>query len=281
MRVLVTGAKGQLGYDVLRRLDRNGIENLGIDIQECDITDNKQVTRTLIEYHPDVVVHCAAYTSVDKAEDEKEMCHKINVVGTKNIADICRQIDAKMVYISTDYVFDGEGDTPFDVTDKPNPINYYGQTKYEGELVVQNTLEKYFIIRISWVFGINGNNFVQTMLRLGKECDEISVVADQIGSPTYTYDLAKVLNDMIHTDYYGIYHITNEGYCSWYEFACKIFKQAGISVKVNPIRTEEYPTIAKRPKNSRMTCSNPIYDLYKGYMSKWTDAVIRYLRVVS
>ena len=273
MRVLVTGAKGQLGYDVLRRLEKNGIDHLGIDIQECDITDKNQVSDTLTDYRPDVVVHCAAYTAVDKAEDERELCHKINVTGTQNIADACKQIDAKMVYISTDYVFDGEGETPFDVTDKPNPINYYGQTKYEGELAVQNTLDKYFIVRISWVFGVNGNNFVKTMLKLGKERDEISVVADQIGSPTYTYDLAKVLNDLIQTEKYGIYHVTNEGYCSWYEFACEIFKQAEISVKVNPIRTEDYPTRAKRPKDSRMYKSSLIE------LENWEVALKHYLNI--
>jgi dTDP-4-dehydrorhamnose reductase len=277
MRVLVTGAKGQLGYDVLRRLEQNGIDHLGIDIQECDITDKNQVIDTLTDYRPDVVVHCAAYTAVDKAEDERELCHKINVTGTQNIADACKQIDAKMVYISTDYVFDGEGETPFDVTVKPNPINYYGQTKYEGELAVQNTLDKYFIVRISWVFGVNGNNFVKTMLKLGKERDEISVVADQVGSPTYTYDLAKVLNDLIQTEGYGIYHVTNEGYCSWYDFACEIFKQAEISVKVNPIRTEDYPTKAKRPKNSRMICSTPLCGQLKRHMSNWNEAVKDFL----
>lgn len=278
MKVLVTGAKGQLGYDVIRRLNENGVDNLGIDIQECDITDKDQVTKTLSDYNPNVVVHCAAYTAVDKAEDERELCQKINVVGTQNIADACKQINAKMVYISTDYVFDGEGESPFKETDRPNPINYYGQTKYEGEIAVQNTLDKYFIVRISWVFGVNGNNFVKTMLNLGKERDEISVVADQIGSPTYTYDLAKVIVDIIQTEEYGIYHVTNKGYCSWYEFACEIFKLAGVSVMVNPIRTEEYPTRAKRPKNSRMICSSSTCDYYqKQHMRKWEDAVKDFL----
>jgi len=253
MRVLVTGAGGQLGYDVVKRLDENSIEYLATDKNELDITDEAQTKKYITKYNPDVVIHCAAYTAVDKAEDERELCYKINVVGTGYVAAACKDINSKMVYISTDYVFDGEGDQPFEVTDQPNPINYYGKTKYEGELEVQKLLDKYFIVRISWVFGINGNNFVKTMLRLGKERDEISVVADQIGSPTYTYDLARLIIDMIQTDKYGIYHATNEGYCSWYEFACEIFKQAGVNVKVNAIRTEDYPMRAKRPKNSRLS----------------------------
>ena len=252
MKVLVTGANGQLGYDVIKRLEEKKIEYLGTDRDTLDITKEDDVKRVIRDYRPDVIVHCAAYTAVDKAEDERELCYAVNVLGTRYIAKACKEIDAKMIYISTDYVFDGEGDTPFEVTDKPNPINYYGKTKYEGELEVQKLIDKYFIVRISWVFGSNGNNFVKTMLRLGKERDEISVVADQVGSPTYTYDLSKLLVEMIETDKYGIYHATNEGYCSWYEFACEIFKQAGMDVKVNPIKTEEYPTRAMRPKNSRL-----------------------------
>ena len=252
MKVLVTGANGQLGYDVIKLLDSEGIEFIGTDRQSLDITNEDDVKRVIRDYSPDVVVHCAAYTAVDKAEDERELCHAINVLGTRYIAEACKEIDAKMVYISTDYVFDGDGEKPFEVTDKPNPINYYGKTKYEGELEVQNFLDKYFIVRISWVFGNNGNNFVKTMLRLGKVRDEISVVADQVGSPTYTPDLAKLLVEMVKTDKYGVYHATNEGYCSWYEFACEVFKQAGMDVKVNPIKTEEYPTRAMRPKNSRL-----------------------------
>lgn len=253
MKVLVTGANGQLGYDVIKRLEQNNIECLGTDRDTLDISNEDVANKVIRDYNPDIVIHCAAYTAVDKAEDEKELCHAVNVLGTKYVAEACKEIDAKMVYISTDYVFDGEGDKFFEVTDKPNPINYYGQTKYEGELEVQRLLDKYFIVRISWVFGSNGNNFVKTMLRLGKERDEISVVADQIGSPTYTYDLAKLIVEMIQTDKFGIYHVTNEGYCSWYEFACEIFKQAGMDVKVNPINTEDYPTKDKRPKNSRMS----------------------------
>lgn len=276
MKVLVTGANGQLGYDVIKQLNSVGIDYLGTDRESLDITNKEQVTRVISDYNPDAIIHCAAFTAVDKAEDEKDLCYSINVLGTKYVAEACKEIDAKMVYISTDYVFDGEGDKPFEVTDKPNPINYYGQTKYEGELEVQKLIDKYFIVRISWVFGSNGNNFVKTMLRLGKERDEISVVADQVGSPTYTYDLADFLLEMIETDKYGIYHATNEGYCSWYEFACEIFKQAGMGVKVNPIKTVDYPTRAKRPKNSRLSKINAI-DNFNIKLKTWEDSLRRFL----
>jgi len=278
MKVIVTGVNGQLGYDVIKRLEIQNIECLGVDVGDFDITEKDQVNKAIYEYMPDVVVHCAAYTAVDRAEDEKELCHKINVTGTQNIADACKVIDAKMVYISTDYVFDGEGEKPFEVTDRPNPINYYGQTKYEGELAVQCTLQKYFIVRISWVFGINGNNFVKTILRLGKERDQISVVADQIGSPTYTYDLSILLVEMIKTDKYGIYHVTNEGYCSWHEFACEIFKQAGINTKVDPLKTEEYPTKAKRPKNSRLGGKDKYLSI-TGKLPHWKEALSHFIAI--
>lgn len=276
MKVLVTGANGQLGYDVIKRLDSEIIEYLGTDRESLDITNEEQVKRVISDYNPDVVIHCAAYTAVDKAEDEKDLCYSVNVLGTKYVAEACKETNAKMVYISTDYVFDGEGDQLFEVTDKPNPINYYGQTKYEGEVEVQKILEKHFIVRISWVFGSNGNNFVKTMLRLGKERDEISVVADQIGSPTYTYDLAKLLVEMIQTNKFGIYHVTNEGYCSWYEFACEIFKQAGMNVKVNPINTEDYPTRAKRPKNSRL-CKDKTWSEFTYKLKDWNVALRGFL----
>jgi dTDP-4-dehydrorhamnose reductase len=276
VKVLVTGANGQLGYDVIKRLEEKEIQYLGTDRDSLDITNEDDVKRVIRDYSPDVIVHCAAYTAVDRAEDERELCHAVNVLGTRYIAEACKEIDAKMIYISTDYVFDGEGDKPFEVTDKPNPINYYGQTKYDGELEVQKLLNKYFIVRISWVFGSNGNNFVKTMLRLGKERDEISVVADQVGSPTYTYDLSKLLVEMIETDKYGIYHATNEGYCSWYEFACEIFKQAGIDIKVNPINTEDYPTRAKRPKNSRLAKGNLVRNNFKA-KNEWYEALRRYI----
>lgn len=276
MKVLVTGANGQLGYDVIKRLEEKGMEYLGTDRETLDITNKDDVKKVIRDYRPDVVVHCAAYTAVDKAEDERELCHAVNVLGTRYIAEACKEIDAKMIYVSTDYVFDGEGDKPFNVTDKPNPINYYGKTKYEGELEVQKRINKYVIVRISWVFGSNGNNFVKTMLKLGNERDEISVVEDQVGSPTYTYDLAELLLEMIETDNYGVYHATNEGYCSWYEFACEIFRQAGMDVKVNPIKTENYPTRAKRPRNSRIDKNNLISCHFK-QMKKWEDALASYL----
>lgn len=253
MKVLVTGFKGQVGYDVVRHLDILTIENRGVDIEDFDLTNEHETKNYIRVYNPDVVIHCAAYTSVDKAEEHREVCHKINVLGTRYVAQECREIGAKMVYISTDYVFDGKGDKPFEVYDKPNPINYYGQTKYEGELEVQKALKASFIIRTSWVFGINGSNFIKTILNLAKYKDEISVVSDQIGSPTYSYDLANLITQMIQTEKYGIYHATNEGYCSWYEFACEVFKVAGVNIKVNAIKSEDFPTKAKRPKNSRMS----------------------------
>lgn len=275
MKVLVTGAKGQLGYDVIENLKKNNIEHIGIDKNEVDITNQRQIEEVIVDYKPNVVIHCAAYTAVDNAEDEKELCYLVNVIGTKNIAKACKTIDAKMVYISTDYVFDGEGKEPFENIDKPNPINYYGKTKYEGELEVQSLIDKFFIVRISWVFGLNGNNFVKTMLRLGKEKDEISVVDDQVGSPTYTYDLAILLIKMIKTDDYGIYNATNEGYCSWYEFAYEIFKQSKIDIKLNPIKTKDYPTKAKRPKNSRLS-KNSIKKY--GKLRDWKEALAHYIK---
>jgi len=229
-----------------------------------------------MNYKPDVVIHCAAYTAVDKAEDERDLCYAVNVLGTKNIVEACKELDAKMVYISTDYVFDGEKEEPYEVTDTPNPVNYYGYTKYLGEEAVKNNLEKYFIVRISWVFGKNGNNFVKTMLRLGQERKEIKVVCDQIGSPTYTFDLAKLLCDMIQTDKYGIYHATNEGYCSWYEFACEIFKIAGMDVKVIPIKSEEYSTRAKRPRNSRLSKEN-LVEKKISVLPKWNTSLEKFI----
>ncbi|WP_182199792.1 dTDP-4-dehydrorhamnose reductase [Paraliobacillus salinarum] len=272
MKVLVTGANGQLGYDVLKRLEYEGIEYLGADRELLDITNEEHVKRIIGDYYPDVVIHCAAYTWVDRAEDEKDLCYSVNVLGTKYVAEACKNINAKMVYISTDYVFDGVGETPFGITHKPNPINYYGETKYKGELEVLNILKNYFIVRISWVFGNHGNNFVKTMLKLAKERDEISVVVDQFGSPTYTYDLAESLVEMIQSDKFGIYHVTNEGFCNWYEFACEIFKQAGLDIIVNPIKTEEYPTKAKRPKNSRLNKTQNIGSEIT-HLRSWQEAL--------
>jgi dTDP-4-dehydrorhamnose reductase len=277
MKVLVTGARGQLGYDVVERLKELNIEHIGVDKEEFDLTNEKEIKEFIKSYKPDVVVHCAAYTAVDKAEDEKELCHAVNVLGTKYVAEACKEIDAKMVYISTDYVFDGEKEEPYEVDDEPNPINYYGLTKYLGEREVQNTLKKYFVVRISWVFGKNGSNFVKTMLRLGQERKEVRVVCDQVGSPTYTHDLAKLLCEMIQTDKYGIYHATNDGYCSWYEFACEIFKTAGMDVKVTPIKSDEYPTKAKRPRNSKLSKKKLELTGFN-LLPHWKDALERYIK---
>lgn len=273
MKVLVTGINGQLGYDLSQRLESRCIEYLGTDRDKLDISKENQVDSVICSYKPDVVIHCAAYTAVDKAEEHKELCYAVNVLGTRYIARACKKINAKMFFISTDYVFDGQGDLVFDTEDIPNPINYYGKTKYEAELEVQSQLEKYFVIRTSWVFGSHGNNFVKTMLRLGKNLDEISVVADQIGSPTYTYDLAKLLVDMMYSEKYGIYHATNEGFCSWHDFACAIFKYTGMNVKVNAITTDQYTTNALRPKNSRLSKNKLPYRL-----RRWEEALEEYLK---
>lgn len=253
MKVLVTGANGQLGWDVVKELQKQNIECYGTTRKDFDIIDFEETEKFITNYMPNAVIHCAAYTAVDKAEDEQGLCYLVNASATENIAEICKKINAKMLYISTDYVFDGTKIGFYEVDDKPNPINVYGKTKLLGEQAVQRILDKYFIVRISWVFGEHGNNFVKTMLRLGKKRKELNVVADQYGSPTYTVDLAPLLVEMIQTEKYGIYHATNEGVCSWAEFAEEIFKIAGMDVKVNYITTAEYPTRAKRPMNSRLS----------------------------
>ena len=276
MKVLVTGVKGQLGYDVVNELTKRGIEAVGVDIQDMDITDAASVEKVIGEVAPDAVIHCAAYTAVDAAEDNVELCRRVNADGTQNIANVCKKLDCKMVYISTDYVFDGEGTRAWEPDDERHPLNIYGQTKYEGELAVQNTLEKYFIVRISWVFGVNGKNFIKTMLNLGKTHDHLTVVNDQFGSPTYTYDLARLLVDMVQTDKYGIYHATNEGICNWYEFACEIFRKAGMNVDVATVPASEYPTKAKRPENSRMSKEKLTENGFERLPS-WQDALERYL----
>ena len=282
MRVLVTGVKGQLGYDVMNELAGRGHEGIGVDIQEMDITDAASVEKVITEAAPDAVIHCAAYTAVDAAEDNVDLCRRVNAGGTENIARVCKALNCKMMYISTDYVFNGQGTRPWEPDDKREPLNVYGQTKYEGELAVE-TLEKFFLVRIAWVFGVNGKNFIKTMLNLGKTRDHLTVVADQIGSPTYTYDLARLLVDMIETDKYGRYHATNEGLCSWYEFACEIFKQAGMDVKVTPVSTAEYtaayPGQAKRPMNSRIS-KEKLSDNGFERLPSWQDAVGRYLKEI-
>lgn len=276
MKVLVTGVKGQLGFDVCKELDKRNIENKGIDRDDCDITDEQAVLSYIKNYAPDVVVHCAAYTAVDRAEDEKEICYNVNVKGTEYIARACKEIDAKMVYISTDYVFEGTGDKAYEVQDNTAPDNTYGITKYQGEEVVRKILSKYFIIRISWVFGINGNNFINTMMKLGESRSELNVVADQIGSPTYTYDTAPLICDMIATEKYGTYHATNEGYCSWADLAEYIFSVTGQKVLVHHIKSEEYPTKASRPKNSRLSKASLDNAGFKR-LPDWQDAVKRYI----
>ncbi|MDQ0221225.1 dTDP-4-dehydrorhamnose reductase [Peribacillus cavernae] len=276
MKVLVTGYSGQLGYDVVREGKNRGHEVYGTSSQELDIIDQQSVSTYVGTLNPDVIIHCAAYTAVDKAEDDQERCYAVNVMGTKNLAQTSKAIGAKFIYISTDYIFDGQGNEPFTELNKPGPIGYYGVTKLEGEQVVQSVLDKWFIVRISWVFGINGNNFIKTMLRLSETRDELNVVGDQFGSPTYTFDLAQLLIDMIETESYGIYHATNEGFCSWAEFAEEIFEQSGRQVKVNAISTEEYPTRAVRPKNSRMSKQKLVDNGFQKLPS-WQDATARYL----
>ncbi len=276
MKVLVTGAKGQLGSDVVSELKKRGHETIGVDVEEMDITDPEEVTRVMSQTKPETVIHCAAYTAVDRAEDEKELCRKINSEGTKNIAKQCGKQQCKLIYISTDYVFDGTGERSWMPNDNRSPINFYGQTKYEGEKHVQALTEKHFIVRISWVFGKNGANFVNTMLRLAEKQGEINVVADQIGSPTYTADLKTLLSEMAESDRYGIYHATNAGYCSWYDFAKEIFRLKGLDIKVNPVTSKEFPSKAKRPKNSRMNL-DALRENGFTPLPSWEDAVRRYL----
>ena len=280
MRVLVTGAKGQLGSDLLCELSNRNIDAIGIDIADLDITDAKAtkevIEKTNADKKLDAIIHCAAYTAVDAAQDNEALVTKINADGTKNIAEVAKALDLSMMYISTDYVFDGEGERPWEPDDKRAPLNIYGMTKYKGELYVEELLEKYFIVRISWVFGLHGNNFIKTMLRLGKERGAVSVVNDQIGSPTYTPDLSRLLADMILTDKYGRYHATNEGLCSWYEFACEIFKQAKLDVKVTPVSSDAFPVKAKRPHNSRMDKSKLTENGFE-LLPGWQDALSRYL----
>ncbi len=278
MKVLVTGVKGQLGFDVVNELKKRGHEAVGVDIEEMDITDKESVERVIKNTAPEAVIHCAAYTAVDAAEDQEELCRKVNARGTEHIVDVCRAMDCRLMYISTDYVFNGRGERPWEPDDEREPLNVYGQTKYEGELAVE-TLKKFFIVRIAWVFGVNGKNFIKTMLELGKMRDTITVVDDQIGSPTYTYDLARLLADMIETEKYGRYHATNEGLCSWYEFAREIFRQAGMEVKVEPVPSVEYPSRAKRPFNSRMDKSKLDEAGFKR-LPRWEDALGRYLEAL-
>ena len=302
MKVFVTGVAGQLGHDVMNELSKRGYEGVGTDLApeysgvqdnspvtkmpyvSLDITDASAVEATIKEVNPDVIIHCAAWTAVDMAEDDDkvEKVRAINAGGTQNIANVAKELDAKMVYISTDYVFDGQGEQPWEPDCKDyKPLNVYGQTKLEGELAVANKLDKYFIVRIAWVFGLNGKNFIKTMLNVGKTHDTVKVVNDQIGTPTYTYDLARLLVDMVETDKYGYYHATNEGgYISWYDFTKEIYRQAGLDTKVLPVTTAEYGlSKAARPFNSRLDKSKLVENGFTP-LPTWQDALSRYLKEI-
>ena len=302
MKVFVTGVGGQLGHDIINELYKRGHQGIGSDIAPqysgiadgsavttapyypMDITDSASVANVLQQVKPDVVIHCAAWTAVDLAEEEENISkvRAINAAGTQNIADVCKKLDSKMVYISTDYVFDGQGETPWEPDCKDyKPLNVYGQTKLEGELAVSNTLDKFFIVRIAWVFGRNGNNFIKTMLKLSEKYDALRVVSDQIGTPTYTLDLSRLLVDMAETEKYGYYHATNEGgYISWYDFACEIFKQAGKTMTVTPVTTAEYGlSKAARPYNSRLDKSKLVTQGFTP-LPTWQDALARYLKEI-
>ncbi|MDM8293370.1 dTDP-4-dehydrorhamnose reductase [Faecalicoccus pleomorphus] len=282
MKLLVTGYKGQLGYDVVNEAKSRGIEAVGVDIDEMDITNAQQINDVIKTGNYDAVVHCAAWTAVDKAEEPElfDKVRAVNATGTQNIVNVCKELNIPIMYFSTDYVFNGQGTAPWNEYDERHPLNVYGQTKYEGELAVE-TYPKHFIIRIAWVFGKNGNNFIKTMLRLGKAKGAVSVVNDQIGNPTYTFDLAKLVVDMIQTDKYGTYHATNSGdFISWYDFACEIFKQAGMNdVEVTPVDSTAFPAKATRPKNSRMNQTELDKNGFKR-LPTWQDALARYLKEI-
>lgn len=277
MKIIVTGANGQLGHDILLNLAARGIDGIPADIAEFDITQAAATEQFIAAHQPDAVIHCAAYTAVDKAEDEANLCRLINATGTENIAQACKKSDAKMVYISTDYVFPGMGDIPYETSAQTGPLSIYGKTKLDGEIAVQQLLTRYFIVRTSWVFGRNGNNFVKTMLRLGKEREVVNVVSDQIGSPTYTVDLARLLVDMVLSEQYGVYHATNEGFCSWAEFAQAVFHKAGLPARVNFITTDQYSVRAHRPSNSRLS-KDKLDETGFMRLPSWEDALMRYLQ---
>lgn len=279
MKFFITGGAGQLGYDIIRELEKRGYNDyLAPTIEELDITNKENVDEVINEYKPNVIFHCAAYTAVDKAEENKELCYNINVNGTKNIAEAAKKVGAKVVYISTDYVFNGTKEGLYVPEDETDPVNYYGYTKLGGEKAV-STLDDYLIVRISWVFGINGNNFIKTMLKLSETRNELNVVSDQVGSPTYTVDLSKLLVDMVEKDKKGIYHATNEEFCSWYEFAKYIFEVNGKDMKVNPVLTKDYVTAAKRPLNSKMS-KDKLEEEGLERLPSWKDATSRYSKVL-
>ncbi len=277
MKVLVTGIAGQLGYDVMKRLSALHIEAKGVDYQDFDLTDGEAVMDAVCSYAPDAIIHCAAYTAVDRAEQEPEKCAAVNGMGTLNIVRAALAVDAKLLYVSTDYVLSGEGDQPYETSAPYGAKNVYGLTKAQGEEAIRSLMTRYFIVRTAWVFGLNGHNFVKTMLRLGNERSEVKVVGDQFGSPTYTPDLARLLCEMIQTNKFGIYHATNEGFCSWAEFAAEIMRQGERKCTVTPIPTSQYPTPAKRPANSRLSKSSLDRNAF-ARLPAWQDALARYMQ---
>ena len=282
MRVLVTGVKGQLGHDVVNEMEKRGLTPIGVDLAEMDITDKEACDRVITEANVEAVIHCAAYTAVDAAEDNVDVCMKVNAGGTRNIAEVCKKLGIKMMYISTDYVFDGQGTRPWEPDDPVvEPLNVYGHSKYEGEVAVEKYAPHYYIVRIAWVFGLNGKNFIKTMLNVGKTHDTVRVVSDQIGTPTYTYDLARLLVDMNETEKYGYYHATNEGgYISWYDFTKEIYRQAGYKTEVLPVTTAEYGlSKAARPFNSRLDKSKLVENGFTP-LPTWQDALSRYLKEI-
>lgn len=276
MKILVTGATGQVGYDIVKEFEKRKVDVIGIGSKDCDITSKEAVQATLSKIQPDVVIHSAGYTAVDQAEEDEENCFRVNATGTKNIAKACQERGIVLLYISTDYVFDGEGTMPWKTDSPRNPTSVYGRSKYEGERAVQEYVQNYFIVRISWVYGVHGKNFVKAVLKKAETCNEITVVADQIGSPTYTVDIAKTIADLVISEKYGIYHVANEGYCSWYEFACAIFEKLHKPITVIPVSSDAYVVKAKRPLNSRLDKS----DLDKTMIARlpdWEDALGRFL----
>lgn len=276
LKFMVTGVNGQLGHDVTMQLKEMDFDVIAPRRDELDLINKEQVEKYILKEKPDVIIHCAAYTAVDKAEDEKDLCYLVNVEGTRAVAEAAKEINAKVVYVSTDYVFDGLGQEPHTEEKETNPINYYGSTKEQGEKIVKAELDNYFIVRTSWVYGLNGNNFVGTMLKLAKSRNEINVVSDQIGAPTYTKDLAAFIVDLVQSNKYGTYHGVNEGFCSWHEFAISIFEKSGIDMKVNPISSDDYPTKAKRPLNSRLSKDNTD-KAGIDRMPHWQDAITRFI----
>lgn len=273
--ILVTGVNGQLGHDVVLELESRGIPCKGVDIDSFDLTDKAQTDRFVRAFQPTAVIHCAAYTNVNGAEEDKELCMKVNVEGTKNLAETCKYLKCKLIYTSSDYVFDGSGDTPWNVDDETGPLNVYGESKLEGEKAARIN-PKTFVVRTSWVYGLNGNNFVKTMIKLGRIKAELNVVADQIGSPTYTKDLAKLLADMVLTTKYGTYHATNEGFCSWAQFAQAIMKETNLACRIVPVYTVNYPSAAQRPLNSRLSKISLDFASFKR-LPEWHNALERYL----